>query len=217
MSTRVEWWAVNLPVDQAYQNLLRFLGTLKTKDITARVVERSEPSYIKAEIKVSWGGARGTVESRISSMDEKSRIQFVFDFKEHVYKGTIAGILVLTFFLVLSFLSGGGIGFAGAAIITSGIFIQLGLTAEKAAGIFMDKANSFFGATGFTFYRVAGKISTSETPEEIYKRLRSLYDSFWGRTTGGRELEMKINTYVDQGLTREEAILRVAMDEGILE
>lgn len=50
---------------------------------------------------------------------------------------------------------------------------------------------------------------------ELYEKLRKTYLSAWG-TRGKQLLESKIEAYIKKGLSREEAILRVAKDEGLI-
>ena len=50
---------------------------------------------------------------------------------------------------------------------------------------------------------------------ELYEKLRKAYLSAWG-TRGKQILESKIEAYIKKGLSREQAILRVAKDEGLI-
>jgi len=63
--------------------------------------------------------------------------------------------------------------------------------------------------------RIKEKMARPEAKMELYERLREAYLGAWG-TRGKRLLESKIEAYVRYGSSREEAILKVAKDEGYL-
>ena len=52
------------------------------------------------------------------------------------------------------------------------------------------------------------------SPEELYEKMLDNYIKIYGARQGKRHLEEKINSYINEGFSREEAIREVAKEEG---
>jgi hypothetical protein len=104
--------------------------------------------------------------------------------------------------------------FSLQAGIVVGIFITLLAIVTLAVSILMPLHSPPTVHETMVLTEAEQKIAESQSAEGLYKKLLNTYVQIHGAGRGRYDLESKINTYIKRGLSREEAIIKVAKKEG---
>ena len=194
---------VRLTGQQAYEtvnNLLSEVSSFKTSEPS-----REEPLIVKARL----GVLGATVTIRIFQEGDVSSLDFTFSYKRAVYIAFAVGIIIILLGLVFQSIF---------AILGLALVIPLILNANNSAVSFLDLVNKTlpfiekeFAHKALMADRERWKAQPRDA-EALYKRLSEKHVNTWGNT---KVLEYKIAEYQTLGLTRNEAIRKVAEEEGI--
>ena len=210
--TRIKSRVVNFKVDEAYQHILNFIETLQEgkNDLQIKVVEDKGPSHIKAKIMY------GLLEISISPRDGESIIDFNFNFDEWLRRMYIVTVFGSFWYILLGIL-------LDFRILALALFHLsfISWAKERTRTIenkFMERLDSFLsgGVRAKPKIEVEGKPRLElppETLDALYQRLVDRYSRIYGRSRSA--LEYRIEEYMMGGLSREEAIKRLAEEEGI--
>ncbi|RLI06770.1 hypothetical protein DRO32_05120 [Candidatus Bathyarchaeota archaeon] len=210
--TRIKSRVVNFKVDEAYQHILNFIETLQEgkNDLQIKVVEDKGPSHIKAKIMY------GLLEISISPRDGESIIDFNFNFDEWLRRMYIVTVFGSFWYILLGIL-------LDFRILALALFHLsfISWAKERTRTIenkFMERLDSFLsgGVRAKPKIEVEGKPRLElppETLDALYQRLVDRYSRIYGRSISA--LEYRIEEYMMGGLSREEAIKRLAEEEEI--
>jgi len=188
---------------------LSFIQNPKARrKLKINLVRCEEPQNIKAKI-----GPLILLNISLRGREDETLIEFNFDFSQFITIGTIASISALLADLIfsrhlysLTFFVGGGFLFS---LIYADTYII-----ER----FMNQLDSFLNSRGITIKKIEVEEAGERRPldvDALYERLTHRYDAAYGR--GVRMVERKIQSYMKEGLSREEAIKKLAEEEGLLE
>ncbi|RLG96981.1 hypothetical protein DRO29_03805, partial [Candidatus Bathyarchaeota archaeon] len=199
---------VNLPAEMVYHAILNYVKAGKFSK-GAKVKRLMEPTYIEVEPGDAAFGER--VKIRITPQGDRSQVQLNFDFR-----GVAAVWLALFAFDLV------------ALIITHDIRALIGLSfaimilimiTGSMVGRYMDRLSkflSFVEQTGvIPEFKKEAEEKLPADVEALYERLIHTYSAVYGRDV--RMVERKIRSYMRTGLSREEAIKKLAESEGFLE
>ena len=199
---------VNLPAEMVYHAILNYV---KAGEFSkgAKVKRLMEPTYIEVEPGDAAFGER--VKIGITPQGDKSQVQLDFDFR-----GVAAVWLALFAFDLV------------ALIITHDIRALIGLSfaimilimiTGSMVGRYMDRLSkflSFVEQTGvIPEFKKEAEEKLPADVDALYQRLTRTYSAVYGRDV--RMVERKIQSYMRTGLSREEAIKKLAESEGFLE
>jgi len=196
---------VRVPSKEVYNSLVYFLQ----KDLDASDVKSEEGTMrIKAKLK-GIKAAGFTINICIFPENEASTIELSFSYRNFfvVAFALLIGAIVLSVAL-LSFVP-----FLGIILL-----FLLAYNLGSASGAFLSSVNDFL----LLLERDSDQRLLVESrkrwqadlrkPEDLYERLLDKHIKVWG---GAHVLEYKISDYMRMGLTREEAVRKVAEEEGI--
>jgi len=213
---------VSLSADQVYDCLLDFFTNhplMRKKRV--EIMSLSKPSHIIMDVTPPRLWITGRVKVNILPKNGKSEIELIFDFRRFYFTWWLVHALLTAIFLIptrflilAATLLGFPLGFVGG-------------DAEKKD--FMDRIDGFLRevellvGAGLDYKEAVVRIMESlpagrkgavyEKPERLYERLLELHTTFYG---GGKTvLENRISSLTKRGLSREEAIARLARDLGI--
>jgi len=198
---------IRVPPGRVYRDLLYFLQ----EDLGASNVENQEDSLLIIAKEAILSVIRIKIQIRIEPEGEASKIELNFG-----YRNFLAAALALLSLLIL--LSAVSLSFIPLLAIIPLITLMQ---------ILGSGAVTSFAASISEFLLLLEKSQAKEQLDEarrrwqadargisdLYERLVAAHTEIWGHT---RVLEYKISEHMEEGLTREEAIRRVADDEGTL-
>ena len=199
---------VNLPAEMVYHAILNYVKAGKFSK-GAKVKRLMEPTYIEVEPGNAAYGER--VKIGITPQGDKSQVQLDFDFR-----GVAAVWLTLfALDLVVTIVTRDARG-----LITLPVAILLPLMhTSSMSGRCRDRLSTFlmtFEQTGIIpEFKVEEKPRPPVDVKALYERLIRAYSTVYGRDA--RAVDRKIQSYMGMGLSREEAIRRLAESEGFLE
>jgi len=210
--TWIETRVVSLHSHEAYQHILNFIETLQEgkNDLQIKVVDKG-PSHIKAKIMY------GLLEISISPRDGESIIDFNFNFDEWLRRMYIVTVFGSFWYILLGIL-------LDFRILALALFHLsfISWAKERTRTIenkFMERLDSFLsgGVRAKPKIKVEGKPRLELPPEtlHLYQRLIDRYSRIYGRSISA--LEYRIEEYMWEGLSREEAIRRLAEEENMLD
>ena len=195
---------VRLTPEQAYGSMLH----LMRENIKAEIIEGSRegaPSF-----KARLGGKIGATASlRVVSEGDVSTLEFSFSYRNAVY----ASLVVLAAVIGLSLVFWTPIPGVGSAIVLLSAF-----RANFAVVRFLDAVNEALQHIEREYARralVEDRKRWESEPrdtEELFRRLSEKHLKMWGNTN---VLWYKINEYQRQGLIYNEAVRKIAEEEGI--
>ena len=205
---------LNTSADHAYKHLYSYV-TGKYK-----VIDERDPSNIKVKL-------RRTSYLNINIIPEETgtRIQFKFDFSKEFLMWILYCIFV---FLVMTLI----VGFPSGTLFAMsyfGIFVLWYFpdSRGKIVSSAMDDFISFLSSEGITIKKIDYVVEhelekpTKETRDIniIYERLIEACSAIHcGERQHARQyIEHKLRSYLERGLNREEAIIKLAEKEGLLE
>ena len=197
---------VNLPAEKVYRAIFNYLraGFIKGSVIT----NFSEPSYIGVK---HLGSSLFIIKIRVVPQGFKSRVLLDFDFSTY----TLIWLLAIFFGFITLFLTRDP---WTIWWITFGITI-LWVDTKRISDLYKDKISDFLRTVERTGVLPEFEVKVKERPpvdvKALYERLVRTYSSVYGR--GARMVEREIQSYMGMGLSREEAIRRLAESEGLLE
>ena len=204
MSTYAEIRIVNLRRYETYQRLLEFIRKPEIKKrFRIRLVDSKEPSYIKIKM-----GPLSSLDVRILPQNGRSRMEFNFDFSPF-----LSLIIFSIAVLLLVGLSRPGYMY----IYLLAIIPLIQYCPKETVKNFMERLDSFFIQLP-TEVTLGFKVEEAEERrpldvDTLYERLTRRYDAAYGR--GVWMVDRKIQSYMKEGLSREEAIGRLAEEEGL--
>jgi len=200
----------NIPAEKCYRAILNYIraGSIKKKD---KVVRSLEPSLIEVKTGIKDGLRIGIIPD-----GNKSTVLMDFDFSlEMVIELTVNIFLIILFFY--SLVHGLGVlAFFIALLISSTLLATLNRE-NKVRTLYTSKISDLLKY----IERIGVIPEFKEEPKPpvdinaLYERLIRAYSKLYGR--GTRMVERKIQSYMKKGLSREEAIKRLAEKEGFLE
>ena len=215
MSTHIKSRVVNFKVDEAYQHILNFIRIIERKENELRVklVESKDSEYIKARV------SSGFLDVSFVPKNGRTLLQFNFDFSRRLYRAMIISLFgVIWFILMAMFLN---FRYLVLAPLQIGWYLYAVERAKTIVNEFMERLDFFLiqlpwptEVTPAEFKKEAGERRPLGV-DALYERLTRRYDAAYGR--GVWMVERKIQSYMKEGLSREEAIRRLAEKEGILE
>lgn len=196
---------IRVPSSRVYGDLLIFLQD----ELGGVNVESEEESGVIIAKKAVIGPVRIKANIRILPEGEASAIKLDFSYR--------------SFFLIMFASLGFMVVLCGVFLSVIPLFgivllIVLMQNLGSAAGSLMTSISEFLFLLEKSYTqeqrREARKRwqADSRSVEDLYERLLDTHTKIWGHA---RVLEYKISEYVSEGLTREEAIRRVADEEGI--
>jgi hypothetical protein len=198
---------IRVPSERVYRDLSYFLQ----EDLGASNVVNQEDSLLIIAKKGILSVIRIKIEIHIQPEGEASKVELNFG-----YRNFLAAALALLSFLVL-------VSVVSLSFIPLLVIIPLIMLMQ----ILGSGAVTSFATSISEFLLLLEKSHAKEQLNEarrrwqadargisdLYERLAAAHTEIWGHT---RVLEYKISEYMEEGLTREEAIRRVADDEGTL-
>jgi len=196
---------VRVPSKEVYSNLLYFLQ----KDLNASIDSDEESMLITSKLRGMTKLIWFTVHIHIFPESEASTIELSFSFKSFVAVGfaLLIGIIILSISL-------------SSIIPLFGLIIPLLLIRDlgSASSAFLSSLNDFF----VLLERDRDQKLLVESrrrwqadlrkADDLYRRLLEKHIKVWGDSD---VLEYKMTEYMRTGLTREEAIRKIAEEEGI--
>ena len=195
---------VRLTPEQAYGSMLH----LMRENMKAEIIEGSKaeaPSF-----KAKLGGKIGATASlRVISEGDVSTLEFSFSYRNAVY----ASLVVLAAVIGLSLVFWTPIPGVGSAIV-----LLFAFRANSAVVRFLDTMNEALPHIEREYARralVEDRKRWESEPrdtEELFRRLSEKHLKTWGNTN---VLWYKINEYQRQGLIYNEAVRKIAEEEGI--
>ena len=198
---------IRVPSRRVYRDLSYFLQ----EELGASNVENQEDSLLIIAKKGIMNVITIKIEIRIQPEGEASKIDLNFGYRNFL----AAALAVLSFLILLSAVS---LSFIPLLAIIPLIMLMQ---------ILGSGAVTSFTASISEFLLLLEKSHEKEQLDEarrrwqadtrgisdLYERLVAAHTEIWGHT---RVLEYKISEYTEQGLTKEEAIRKVAEEEGAL-
>jgi len=200
----------NIPAEKCYRAVLDYIraGSIDKKD---RIVFSLEPSLIEVKTGIKDGLRIGIIPE-----GDKSTVLMNFDFSLEM----VIELIVYIFLIILFFYSLvhglGVLAFFIALLISSTLLATLNRE-NKVRTLYTSKISDLLKYVERTGVVPEFK-EESKPPVDInalYERLIRAYSKLYGR--GARMVERKIQSYMKKGLSREEAIKRLAEKEGFLE
>ena len=191
---------VNLPAEKVYRAIYNY--------IRAGFIERSviadfsEPSYIEVK---HGGSSLFIIEIRVVPQGSKSRVLFDSDFSGHI----LLWLLVFFFGCFLPFKCAFlwilfGIGMCWAMVM-------------HICDQYVSRVSNLLRTVEYTGVVPEFKLEEPKPPVDVdalYQRLIHAYSAVYGRST--KTVDREIQSYMKRGLSREEAIKRMARREGLL-
>ena len=210
MSTYAEIRIVNLQRDETYQRLLEFIRKPEIKKrFRIRLVDSKEPSYIKIKM-----GPLSSLDVRILPQNGRSRMEFNFDFSPF-----LSLIIFSIAVLLLVGLSRPGYMY----IYLLAIIPLIQYCPKETVKNFMERLDSFFIQLP-TEVTLGFKVEEAEERrplgvDALYERLIEACSVIHcsERRHAKQYIEHKLKSYLKKGLNREEAIIKLAEKEGLLE
>ena len=205
---------VSVPQEVLYDSLRRALVTGKV-NVVRKIEEALKPSFIKAKISstfVSILGFHGYVEVRILPQNGGSKLRFSFSFKGSLAKFLLADTFILALLIgMLRFIPPQA--FEGLAMLT----LVIGLIGPIYAVPYT--RNRFMEDIRTIIHNIETEYESVTTTKyvEIHKllpRVRQLYKKLLNKHSE-LFLNYKIREYKMHGLNLEEAIKKLAEEEGI--
>ena len=201
----------NIPAEKCYRAILNYIraGSIKKKD---KVVRSLEPSLIEVKTGIKDGLRIGIIPD-----GNKSTVLMDFDFSlEMVIELTVNIFLIILFFY--SLVHGLGVlAFFIALLISSTLLATLNRE-NKVRTLYTSKISDLLKYVEQTGVIPEFKVEEEPKPpvdvDALYQRLIRTYSAVYGR--GARMVERKIQSYMKTGLSREEAIKKLAEEEGLL-
>ena len=211
MSTHIKSRVVNFKVDEAYQHILNFIRIIERKENELRVklVESKDSEYIKARV------SSGFLDISFVPKNGRTLLQFNFDFSRWLYMAMIISLFGVIWFILMAMFW--NFDYLVLVPLQIGWYLYAVERAKTIVNEFMERLDSFL---------IQLPWPTEVTPEfeeagerrplgvdALYERLIHRYDAAYGR--GVWVVERKIQSYMKMGLSREEAIRRLAEEEGL--
>ena len=191
---------VNLPAEKVYRAIYNY--------IRAGFIERSviadfsEPSYIKVK---HGGSSLFIIKIRVVPQGSKSRVLFDSDFSGHIL------------LWLLAFFFGYFLPFKYAFLwILFGIFMCWAMVMHI-CDQYVSKVSNLLRTVEYTGVVPEFKLEEEPKPpvdvDALYQRLIHAYSAVYGRSA--KTVDREIQSYMKRGLSREEAIERMARREGL--
>ena len=200
----------NIPAEKCYRAVLDYIraGSINKKD---RVVFSLEPSLIEVKTGIKDGLRIGIIPE-----GDKSTVLMDFDFSlEMVIELIVYILLIILFFYSLA--HGLGIPAFFIALLISSTLLATSNRENKVRTLYTSKISDLLKYVERT--GVVPEFKEEPKPpvdiNALYERLIRAYSKLYGR--GARMVDRKIQAYMKEGLSREEAIKRLAEKEGFLE
>jgi len=203
----------NIPAEKCYRAVLNYIraGSINKKDKIAFLLE---PSLI--EVKT---GIKDCLRIGIIPEGNKSTVLMDFDFSLEM----VIELIVDIFLIILLFYSlahGLGISAFFIALLISSTFLATSNRENKVRTLYTGKISELLKHVEQTGVIPEFKVEEKKPkpPVDInalYERLIHTYSTVYGRDA--RMVDRKIQSYMKTGLSREEAIKRLAESEGFLE
>jgi len=196
---------INLPAEKVYRAIYNY--------IRAGFIERSfiadfsEPSYIEVK---HGGSSLFIIEIRVVPQGSKSRVLFNFDFSGHI----LLWLLVLFFGCFL---------FCIIPVIYAFLWILFGIfmcwvMVMYICDQYVSRVSDLLRTVEYTGVVPEFKLEEEPKPpvdvEALYQKLIHAYSAVYGRST--KTVDCEIQSCMKRGLSREEAIKRMARREGLL-
>jgi len=202
----------NIPAEKCYRAVLNYIraGSINKKD---RVVRSLEPSLI--EVKT---GIKDCLKIGIIPEGDRSTVLMDFDFSLEMVIELITDIFLIIL-LFYSLAHGQGVSTFFIALLISSTFFAISNRENKVRTLYTGKISELLKHVERTGVIPEFKVEEKPKPpvdvDLLYERLIHTYSTLYGR--GARMVERKIQSYMKEGLNREEAIKKLAEEEGILE
>ena len=215
--THIKSRVVNFKVDEAYQHILNFIRIIERKENELRVklVESKDSEYIKARV------SSGFLDVSFVPKNGRTLLQFNFDFSRRLYRAMIISLFgVIWFILMAMFLN---FRYLVLAPLQIGWYLYAVERAKTIVNEFMERLD---------FFLIQLPWPTEVTPEfeeaeerrplgvdALYERLIEACSVIHcsERRHAKQYIEHKLKSYLKKGLNREEAIIKLAEKEGLLE
>jgi len=203
-------WAVNLPAEKVYKALINYFraGVLKTVNKREKIKRSSEPSYIEVE----------TISSRTLRIkitpSGPDRCIVLADIDTSMDTAFTIGLFLCS--VILSIITGD----ASVLAYTMGPIMAFAIGISRHADPYMNKILEFLKSVESTGVVPEFKVEEKPRPElppdilHLYQRLIDRYSRIYGRSISALEYRI-VEKYMWKGLSREEAIKRLAEEEGI--
>jgi len=202
----------NIPAEKCYRAVLNYIraGSINKKD---KIAFSLEPSLIEVKTGIKDGLKIGIIPE-----GNKSTVLMDFDFSLEMVIELITDIFLIIL-LFYSLVHGLGISAFFIALLISSTFLAISNRDNKVRTLYTGKISAllkYVEQTGvIPDFKVEEKPKPPVDVEALYQKMVRTYSAVYGR--GVRMVERKIQSYVKTGLSREEAIKRLAEEEGILE
>jgi hypothetical protein len=202
---------VRLTAQQAYESVNNLLGEISG----SKILESSRKETLMTKARLD-GGSGATVTIRVFPEGDVSALDLAFSYREAMYAVVAAIITILGLgwlFFQSTFIPLGFLLLIFLITYTRVIYI-----ANNSALRFLDLVNKTlpfiekeFAHKALMADRERWEAQPKKT-EALYRRLSEKHIKTWGNT---KVLEYKIKEYQTLGLTRNEAIRKVAEEEGV--
>ena len=202
----------NIPAEKCYRAVLNYIraGSINKKD---KIAFSLEPSLIEVKTGIKDGLKIGIIPE-----GNKSTVLMDFDFSLEMVIELITDIFLIIL-LFYSLAHGQGVSTFFIALLISSTFFAISNRENKVRTLYTGKISrllKYVEQTGvIPEFKVEEKPKPPVDVEALYQKMVRTYSAVYGR--GVRMVERKIQSYVKTGLSREEAIKRLAEEEGILE
>jgi len=200
---------LSLPLDQAYHNFIEFTKQLRAKPrgLLCEIDRIREGSHIRVKLKhriLRYTTVKADVN--LSPSGEGTKILFNFNLL-YIKIAITAFIAVFLVNLAVGFL----IMRWGLTSFPWSLFIALLLMfafKSEPADLFIDRFDSFFAA-------LDPSLKNPKVVRKLYKKLAESYGTIWGGR-GEFLLERRIEGLTKQGMSKEDAVITVAAEEGLI-
>jgi len=207
MSTWTKRFVLDASTDRVYEHLSSYVAG------KYEVVDERKPSYIKVKL-------RRTAHLSINILPRETgtHVKFEFDFSQELFMYIAYGILFIFIFTLIFSPPSSGLEL-GITFLIIDLLYFFDSRGKKINSTIYDFI-SFLNSKGITIKKIEVTPEFEEAGERcplgvdaLYERLTRRYDAAYGR--GVWMVERKIKSYMKEGLSREEAIRRLAEEEGV--
>jgi hypothetical protein len=196
---------VRITAQQAYESANSLLGEISGSEI----LESSQDQTLMTKARLD-GGFGATVTIRVFPEGDVSALDLAFSYGRAMYAAVAVGVIIILVGLLV---------IQSIFIISGFLFlIPIIYIANYSAVRFLDLVNKTlpfiekeFALKALMADRERWEAQPKDT-EALYKRLGEKHLKTWGNT---KVLEYKIKEYQTLGLSRNEAIMKTAEEEGV--